>query len=352
MGASVDPDFWRGRRVLVTGHTGFKGGWMCLWLHSLGANVTGLALPPDQTPNLFDLSRLAEVVEHRVVDLRSREATAAAVASVDPEFVLHMAAQPLVRESIRDPIATFETNVMGTVHLLDALRRAPSVKAIIAVTSDKVYRNLDQGRAFVEDDVLGGKDPYSGSKAAAECVVYSYARSYFEGTGVPVATSRGGNVVGGGDFSADRLVPDLVRAIGSNVQLVLRHPESTRPWQHVLDCVAGYLVHLQALATNPDTPRALNFGPSGERSPTVGEMATALCRRLGGAEMWRHEPDPDSIEMKLLHIDASLSARTIGFVPRLSSADVIDLTAEWYEAYLGRTSDLRDLTLNQISRYG
>ncbi|MFC3694295.1 CDP-glucose 4,6-dehydratase [Chenggangzhangella methanolivorans] len=349
--SSVDPAFWSGRRVLVTGDTGFKGGWLALWLHSMGAKVSGIALDPDQTPNLFTLTRLAELIEHRTVDLRDRAATQAAVEAADPELVLHLAAQPLVRESIRNPVDTFASNVMGTVHLLEALRGRAGLKGVLTVTSDKVYRNSDTGRAFVEGDPLGGTDPYSGSKAASECVAYSYGRSYFDRAGVPTATSRGGNVVGGGDFSVDRLVPDLVRAIEADEQLVLRHPSSTRPWQHVLDCVAGYLTHLQAICLDPSAPRALNFGPSDEALPTVGEMATALCERLQAGKGWRHEPDPNSIEMKLLHIDASLSKRAIGFAPRLDSKAVIDLTAAWYRAYFD-AADLRDFTLQQIASYG
>ncbi|MET0313475.1 MAG: CDP-glucose 4,6-dehydratase [Hansschlegelia sp.] len=349
---TVDPAFWSGRRVLVTGDTGFKGGWLSLWLHSMGAKVSGLALEPDQVPNFFTLTRLGELIDHRTVDLRDRAATAAAVDAFDPELVLHLAAQPLVRESIRNPVDTFASNVMGTVHLLEALRGRAGLKGVLSVTSDKVYRNYDTGRPFVETDPLGGTDPYSGSKAAAECVAYSYGRSYFDRANVPTATARGGNVVGGGDFSLDRLVPDLVRSIEAGDQLVLRHPNSTRPWQHVLDCVAGYLTHLQAICADPSTPRALNFGPSDDVLPTVGEMATALCEKLGADQGWRHEPDPTSIEMKLLHIDASLSKSAIGFTPRLGSAAVIDLTAEWYRAYLGRTADLRDFTLQQIASYG
>ena len=240
--ARPDADFWRGREVLLTGHTGFKGGWAAIWLHRMGAKVTGLSLAPDQTPSLYDLARVGELTDSRIVDLRDRAAVAEVVGSKPFDMVLHLAAQPIVRTSIEDPIGTFASNVMGTAHLLDALR-AKTPQAVLCITSDKVYANHETGKAFVEADALGGKDPYSASKAASEIAVHSFARSYFDKAGVPVATARGGNVIGGGDFSRDRLVSDIVRAVRAGQVLTLRHPESTRPWQHVLDCVAGYLVY-------------------------------------------------------------------------------------------------------------
>ncbi|HKP78025.1 MAG TPA: CDP-glucose 4,6-dehydratase, partial [Phenylobacterium sp.] len=308
--AAVNPGFWAGKRVLLTGHTGFKGSWAAIWLSRLGAEVTGLALPPDQTPALFTLAGVESRVASRFVDLRHGEAVAAAVAARAFDLILHMAAQPIVRASVEDPIGTFQTNVMGTAHLLQALRSQTALQAVLVITSDKVYANNDAGRAFVEGDNLGGKDPYSASKAATEIVVQSFAKSYFQA--VPVGTARGGNVIGGGDFSRDRLVADIVRAARGGEPVVLRHPEATRPWQHVLDCLAGYFAHLEALATNPATPRALNFGPKpGGPQVSVGELATLGVEALGG-QPWRHEPDPQSIEAKSLAIDASLAKRVLG----------------------------------------
>jgi CDP-glucose 4,6-dehydratase len=347
---TVDPEFWRGRRVLLTGHTGFKGSWAALWLASMGAEVAGLALPPNSSPSLFKLIRLSELIQSHLIDLRDRSAVAKLVAQVQPEIVLHLAAQALVRESVRDPVGTIATNVLGTAHLLDALRGQPSLSAVLVVTSDKVYANANTERAFVESDRLGGKDPYSASKAATEAVAYSFARTFFDPMGVPVATARGGNVVGGGDFSADRLIPDLVRAIESGTQLVLRHPDSTRPWQHVLDCLAGYLTYAQALVRNPDVPRALNFGPQSGTSVTVGELATALCAALDAPLGWRQEPDVNSIEMHYLAIDPSLAAQSLGFRSGLSMNDTIRLTTDWYRGYL-RNDDLRALTLSQIQAH-
>ncbi len=328
--AALDPDFWRGKRVLLTGHTGFKGSWAAIWLAELGAAVTGLALPPDQRPSLFELAGVGACTTSRIVDLRDAAAVDAALAGRGFDLVLHMAAQPIVRTAIADPVATFASNVMGTVHLLQTLRAQPDLQAVLAITSDKVYANAETGRAFAEGDALGGKDPYSASKAATEIAVQSFAKSYFEPAGVPLATARGGNVIGGGDFSPDRIVADIVRAARSQHPVVLRHPDATRPWQHVLDCVAGYLVYLQALAMEPSTPRAMNFGPRpGGREVTVGELATLGVEALG-AQPWRHEPDPESLEARSLAIDASLARRVLGFESRLDAPAAVALTMDWY----------------------
>jgi CDP-glucose 4,6-dehydratase len=328
--AAVDPGFWRGQRVLLTGHTGFKGAWASVWLAGMGARVTGLALPPDQTPSLFELAGVDELIQSRFVDLRDPAAVIGALHGLSFDLVLHMAAQPIVRTAIEEPVATFAANVMGTVHLLQALRAQAALKAVLVVTSDKVYANAETGRAFDEGDALGGKDPYSASKAATEIAVASFAKSFFEPAGTPLATARGGNVIGGGDFSRDRIVADIVRAARGQEQVVLRHPEATRPWQHVLDCLAGYFVHLQALASDPTTPRAVNFGPkAGGPQVTVGELATMGVEALG-ARPWRHEPDPQSIEARSLAIDAGLARTRLGFESRLSAPDAVALTMDWY----------------------
>jgi CDP-glucose 4,6-dehydratase len=322
--------FWSGKRVLVTGHTGFKGSWAAVWLARMGARVTGLSLLPDQTPALFDLAGVDHLVESLIADLRDPVAVEQALASRTFDLVLHMAAQPIVRASIEDPVATFAANVMGSAHLLQALRAQPGLKAVLCITSDKVYANAETGRAFVETDALGGKDPYSASKAAAEIVIQSFAKSFFDRAGVPVATARGGNVIGGGDFSRDRIVADIVRAGQAQGVTVLRHPEATRPWQHVLDCVAGYLVYLERLATDPTAPRALNFGPRpGGPEVTVGELATRAVQALG-AQPWRHEPDPHSLEARSLGIDASQARAVLGFVSRLDAPEAVDWTMDWY----------------------
>jgi CDP-glucose 4,6-dehydratase len=328
--AALDPGFWRGKRVLLTGHTGFKGSWAAIWLSRLGAEVTGLALAPDQTPNLFELAGVEALTRSLIVDLRDAAAVDVALTGCSFDLVLHMAAQPIVRTAIAEPVATFATNVMGTVHLLQALRAQASLRAALVITSDKVYANAETGRAFAEDDPLGGKDPYSASKAATEIAVQSFAKSYFEPAGRPLATARGGNVIGGGDFSRDRIVADIVRAARGQEPVVLRHPEATRPWPHVLDCLAGYLIYLQALATDPATPRAMNFGPRpGGAEVTVGELATLGVEALG-ARPWRHEPDPTSLEARSLAIDAGLARRALGFESRLDARDAVALTMDWH----------------------
>jgi len=348
--AALDPGFWRGKRVLLTGHTGFKGSWAAIWLASMGAEVTGLALAPDQQPNLFELAGVAGLAASQIADLRDPKAVEAALAGRTFDLVLHMAAQPIVRTSIEDPVGTFGTNIMGTAHLLQALRAQSGLQAVLVVTSDKVYANAETGRAFVETDALGGKDPYSASKAAAEIVSQSFAKSYFDAAGAPVATARGGNVIGGGDFSRDRVVADIVRAARGQETVVLRHPEATRPWQHVLDCVAGYLVYLQALASDPATPRAMNFGPKpGGVQVTVGELATLGVAALG-ARPWRHEADPNSIEARSLAIDAGLAKRVLGFESRLDAPAAVGLTMDWYRRQANGEAAL-DLCREQIAAY-
>jgi CDP-glucose 4,6-dehydratase len=347
---AVNPSFWRGKRVLLTGHTGFKGAWSAIWLSRMGAEVTGLALPPDQDPSLYELAGVARRVASRLVDLRNLDAVRGLVAEQTFDLVLHMAAQPIVRAAIEDPIETFETNVMGTAHLLQALRDQSALQAILVITTDKVYANAETGRPFVETDALGGKDPYSASKAAAELVAASFAQSYFEREGVPLATARGGNVIGGGDFSRDRLVADIVRAAQAGETVELRHPEATRPWQHVLDCVAGYLTYLQALAERRDTPRALNFGPRpGGPQVTVGQLASLGVAALG-AQPWRHDPDPDSLEARALAIDATLAAQTLGFQSRLDAPQAVALTMDWHRRRAAGEAAL-DLCLEEIEAY-
>ena len=346
--AAVNSGFWAGKRVLLTGHTGFKGGWAAIWLSRMGAEVTGLALAPDQTPSLFEQARVSTRLASCLADLRRPDQIAEAIGGRNFDLVLHMAAQPIVRASIEDPIGTFETNIMGTANLLQALRGQPALQAILVITSDKVYANHETGAAFVEIDNLGGKDPYSASKAATEIVVQSFAKSYFQS--VPVGTARGGNVIGGGDYSRDRLVADIVRAVGAGEAVSLRHPEATRPWQHVLDCLAGYFTHIQALATDPKTPRALNFGPRpGGPQVSVGELATLGVEALRGRP-WRHEVDPSSLEAQTLAIDASLAKRSLGFESRLDAPEAVSLTMDWYRQQAGG-DDALSLCETQIADY-
>ena len=343
------PDFWRGRRVLLTGHTGFKGSWTALWLNKLGARTTGFALPPGAEPSLFSLAGVAQDLDSRFGDLRAREAVSAAVAAADPEIVLHFAAQPLVRRAIADPIETIAVNTLGLAHLLQALRDRPALQRILVVTSDKVYDNRERGLPFAEDDPLGGKDPYSASKAAAEIIARAFAETYFAPRGVAVVTARGGNVIGGGDYAQDRIVPDIVRAWSKGARPLLRMPNATRPWQHVLDCVAGYLVYAEHAGA--EVPRALNFGPDASDPVTVAELTRAMLEALGAKPEFDVEPNSGHAEMKSLAVDASRAEATLGWRNRLTSA------AAGPGAPPGRPpgprgATARAVSLDQIDAYG
>ncbi len=341
-------DFWSGRRVLLTGHTGFKGSWAALWLARLGATTTGFALAPETRPALFDLAKVRGDVDSRIGDLRTPEALRATIAAADPEIVLHFAAQPIVRRAIADPLETLAVNTMGTAHLLDALRGAVRLERIVIVTSDKVYHNRDDGEAFCEDDPLGGKDPYSASKAATEMIARAYAQTYFAPKGVALVTARGGNVIGGGDYAEDRIVPDIVRAWARGARPSLRMPEATRPWQHALDCIAGYFLY----AEQADRPiaRALNFGPDPASAVTVAELTRAMLEALGAPPAFDTTPVVGSIEMRSLSVNARRAQSELGWRNRLPSAAAIAWTADWHRRVrLGE--DPRAVTLSQIDAY-
>ena len=342
---------WSGTRVLITGHTGFKGAWAARWLAGQGARVTGLALPPLPGPSLFDLLGQGHLAASHLVDLRDPAAVDAVVRAADPELVLHMAAQPLVRLSYDDPVGTFGSNVMGTVHLLDALRRLARPRAILVITSDKVYENDGSGRAYAETDRLGGHDPYSASKAATEIIAASYRDAFFAPNGIPLATARGGNVLGGGDWSPDRLVPDIVRALARNEPVTLRNPQATRPWQHVLDCLDGYFTYLAALAQGRTLPPALNFGPlAGAPSFTVAELTDALHAAMGRPAAYSLDTATGPHEMAKLSIDPTRAGQVLNWHPRLDAAQMLHLTADWYAAHLAG-ADMAAVTDAQIALY-
>ncbi|MCL5777376.1 CDP-glucose 4,6-dehydratase [Limibaculum sp. FT325] len=340
-----DPAFWEGKRVLLTGQTGFKGSWAALWLASMGAKVQGLALAPETDPSHFDLAGVGSEIDNRLANLRGPDEVADAVIAARPDLVLHMGAQALVRRSLREPVETWKTNVSGTANLLFALRAHAPGAAVLVVTSDKVYRNDDTGRPFTEADPLGGKDPYSASKAACEILVASWRASF---PGAPLASVRAGNVIGGGDFAESRIVPDIVRAVAAGEEVVLRHPEATRPWQHVLDCLAGYFLHLEELAGGAELP-ALNIGPAPEAVTTVAQAAETISGLLGGMG-WRHEPVPGSVEARALALDSALARRALGWAERLPGRKGLEWTAEWYRAWL-RGADMGAVSRGQIAAY-
>lgn len=330
--SGVDRSFWAGRRVLLTGHTGFKGAWAALWLARMGARVTGLALAPETGPNLFELANVAQDLDSRIADVRDRQEVASIIAETDPELVIHMAAQPLVRRSIAQPVETFAINVLGTVHVLDALRNKSTLKAALIVTTDKVYQNHERGISFGETDPLGGHEPYGASKAAAEIAVEAMARTYFDGSGAPIATARGGNVIGGGDFSSDRLVPDIIRAVDCGSKLVLRNPSAIRPWQYVLDCLAGYFCFLQALATKKTCERALNFGPSAG-GVSVYALSRSILTALDATQEWDTDPSQSRYEANTLELDTTRSRKVLGWCDHFPGDRAVQATAAWYLAW-------------------
>jgi CDP-glucose 4,6-dehydratase len=347
--SKVDPSFWAERRVLLTGHTGFKGGWAALWLASMGARVTGLALAPETDPSLFDLANVAQDLDSRIVDVRDRQDVAAIITETDPEIVLHMAAQPLVRHSIAQPAETFAVNVLGTVHVLDALRNRPALNAALIVTTDKVYQNHELGIPFVETDPLGGYEPYGASKAAAEIVVEAMARTYFDGSGVPIATARGGNVIGGGDFSRDRLVPDIIRAVDHGSKLLLRNPSAIRPWQYVLDCLAGYFCYLQGLATKKTRKRALNFGPS-TGGVSVQAISNSILSALDAMQEWDSDPSQSHNEANILELDTTQAHTVLGWRDHFPGDRAVQATAAWYVAWR-QGHDMRARSLAAIDDF-
>jgi len=325
----ADPTYWRGRRVLVTGHTGFKGAWLSLRLRALGAEVTGLALTPPTTPSLFDLAGLSTSVQDLRADIRDFAATRRAVDAARPQIVFHLAAQSLVKVGFDAPLDTLDVNVMGAARVFEALRpHAP--EAVVAITSDKVYLNKDTGRAFAEDDALGGSDPYSGSKSAAEMAIRIWRESF----ALPLVAARAGNVVGGGDFAAARLLPDLWRGFERNEPLVMRRPGATRPWTHTLDVAEGYLLYAEAVAAHrKDLPWTLNFGPDPAAAPlTVLETATAFAEAAGRPLNWRADPDPFP-EKTALAIDSRLARKTLDWSERFPGRAGVSEAGTWYRAW-------------------
>lgn len=346
------PTFWAGRRVLVTGHTGFKGAWLALWLERLGSHVAGLALAPQSRPSLYEDAGLDAGIDSHLVDLRDAAGVRGAVEATRPEIVFHLAAQSLVRRSYREPVETFATNVMGTVHLLDALRDCESVRAVVVVTTDKCYENREWVWGYREDDALGGHDPYAASKAAAEIAVAAYRRSFLAERAVALATARAGNVIGGGDWSEDRLVPDMVQAFAAGRPVEIRNPRAIRPWQHVLDPLAGYLLLAQRLyVEGPAHAEAWNFGPGEHSSKPVGEVVERFAAAWGDGAQWQAIEAHGPHESTWLELDASKARRRLCWRPQLDLDSALEWTARWYRAHAERPRSARALCLADIARY-
>jgi CDP-glucose 4,6-dehydratase len=338
--------------VLITGHTGFKGTWLATWLLRIGAQVSGFALPPESRPSLFQASATEKKMNSRLGDIRDLDAIVATVAEERPEIVLHLAAQPIVRQSYEDPAGTFATNVMGTVNLLEAVRRGGTTRAVVVVTSDKCYENREWVWSYREKSALGGRDPYSASKACAEIVTRSFRNSFFKVTGdVFVGTARAGNVVGGGDWSVDRLVPDTVRALLAGQPVELRYPNAVRPWQHALDPLSGYLRLAEHLHASGDPfAEGWNFAPWEDDARTVGWVAERLQRAWGVEPAWQPQEGPRHHEQIFLKLDSSKARHMLGWKPRLRIEETIDWTVEWYRSFYGG-EPASELIESQIARY-
>ncbi|MDH5641022.1 MAG: CDP-glucose 4,6-dehydratase, partial [Nitrospira sp.] len=342
--------FWRGKRVLITGHTGFKGSWLGLALARQGAHVAGVALPPSTEPNLFTLARVDKLVDSYSCDIRCAASLTGIVTSVCPDIVFHLAAQSLVRAGYRDPVDTVAVNVMGTTHLLEALRGINAVRVAVLVTTDKVYKNREWPYPYREDDLLGGHDPYSASKAAAELIAESFRLSYLAERGVAVATARAGNVIGGGDWSADRLIPDAVRAWSAGTPLHVRHPGSVRPWQHVLDPLYGYVCLAERLWEKPELAGSYNFGPQAQSAAAVRSVVENACASYGGGNVAYGQDDEGPHEAGLLTLDSSKARALLGFAPRWTLETAIERTMKWYRRQADGV-DARRLCEEDIAQY-
>jgi CDP-glucose 4,6-dehydratase len=345
LAGQTNPAFWRGKRVLLTGHTGFKGSWLSLWLQSMGATLRGLSLTPPTEPALFDVARVAEGMEHRIADIRDFAAVKTEMDDFKPEIVIHMAAQPLVRLSYHQPIETYATNVMGTVHVLEAARHAGSVKAIVNITTDKCYENREWVWGYREDEPMGGHDPYSNSKGCAELVSSAYRKSFLKDAGIAMATARAGNVIGGGDWALDRLIPDILQPV------LIRNPHAIRPWQHVLEPLSGYLLLAERLYTQGQADaEGWNFGPRDEDARPVQWIVEHLCDTWGDGASWTLQPGDHPHEASFLKLDISKARQRLQWAPRWSLETTLTRITDWHHAWLDG-QDMRAVCLNQISQY-
>jgi CDP-glucose 4,6-dehydratase len=355
--ASVDPSFWKNKHVFLTGHTGFKGGWLSLWLSSMGAKVTGYALAPNTSPNFFEVAKVARDLEQsHIADIRDLGRLQKAIADAKPEIVIHMAAQPLVRYSYANPVETYATNVMGTVHVLESIRHVDSVCAAVIITTDKCYENKEWAWGYRENEPMGGYDPYSNSKGCAELVTSAYRQSYFPVEKylkhqVAIASARAGNVIGGGDWSEDRLIPDAIKAFEAKQSLVIRNPLATRPWQHVLEPLSGYLVLAQALyQAGAMFDGAWNFGPRDDDARPVQEVINLLIKNWESAASWTQDQREQPHEAHSLKLDCSKARQYLNWTPRWNLEQAIEKITQWHHAYQ-KQSNLREISLQQISKY-
>jgi CDP-glucose 4,6-dehydratase len=348
---SISPSFWHSKKVLVTGHTGFKGSWLSLWLQTMGADLCGVALPPPTEPSLFAQAKVADGMRHQLADVRDFEEIKKIFQSFQPDIVLHLAAQPLVRESYKAPIATYSTNVMGTVHVLEASRRTKSVRAVINVTTDKCYENREWVWGYRENEPIGGHDPYSSSKGCSELVSAAYRKSFFEDAEIQVATARAGNVIGGGDWARDRLIPDIIKSIQENIPVKIRNPNAIRPWQHVLEPLSGYLLLAEGLYNKKDgMSGAWNFGPRDEDAQNVQWVANELSKKMGQSPIFLPDPKNHPHEANFLKLDISKAKNKLGWEPRWSLNTALNKIVDWNSS-LNQKEDIRKKSVSQILEY-
>ena len=348
----IDQSFWKGRRVLITGHTGFKGGWLSLWLTQLGAKVSGYAIDSPSTPCFYEEAKVASSLEKSINgDIRDAELFAKAVSDVSPEIVIHMAAQSLVKESYTDPSLTYSTNIMGTVNLFEAVRKTPSVKVILNITSDKCYENNELNLGYSEADPMGGYDPYSSSKGCAELISSAYRKSFFQQEGIAIATARAGNVIGGGDWAKDRIIPDAIRAFISNKPLLVRNPVATRPWQHVLEPLLGYILLCQQLMHCPsDFSEGWNFGPSKQNEESVSKIADIMVKNWGEQASWELDKESHPHEAHILRLDCSKANDKLNWKTTWSLDRALIETIQWYKIWSAK-KDMYQFSLLQIENY-
>ena len=346
----VTPSFWRGKRVLITGHTGFKGTWMSRALVGMGAIVTGYSLEPAISPNLFELAEVNDKITSVIADIRDLNALERVFLESQPEIVLHLAAQPIVRDSYKDPRYTYETNVMGTVNVLEGVRITPSVKSVVNVTTDKVYKNNEWEWGYREDEPLDGFDPYSNSKSCSELVTHSYSNCFLNDNGVAVSTARAGNVIGGGDFANDRIIPDCIRAAIKHEYIKVRNPYSTRPYQYVLEPIFAYLMIAEKQFVNSEKSGWYNVGPKEEDCVTTGTLVDIFCKSWGTEANWRAESVDGPHEANFLKLDCSKIKKVFGWTPKWHIDKAVDKTCEWAKAWL-QNKDLPDIMDKQIQQY-